>query len=283
MTRFLVTGAGGMLGHDLVAALGGRDLTAATRSELDITDPDAVDAAVAGHDVVVNAAAYTAVDAAETDEDAAYAVNATAVGTLAAASARHGARFVTISTDYVFDGRGTAPYPEDAPLDPLNAYGRTKAAGERAALRSAPGSTYVVRTAWVYGEHGASFPATMLRLAASHETVSVVDDQRGQPTWTRELAERVVALVDAEVPSGVYHATASGSTTWYGLARAVFAEAGLDPDRVIATTSDAFRRPAPRPSYSVLGHDAFSRVGLGPMRGWREALADAFSAGALAA
>lgn len=283
MTRYLITGAAGMLGHDLQQALADRDVTARSRADLDITDPGAVDAAVAGHDVVINSAAYTKVDDAESHEDDAYAVNATGPELLAAAAVRHGAKLVTISTDYVFDGNGTAPYAEDAPTDPLNAYGRTKAAGEALVRQIAPDSSYVVRTAWIYGAHGPNFAATMLRLAASHDTVSVVTDQVGQPTWTGDLAARIVELLDADAPAGIYHGTNAGQGSWYDFTRAIFAENGLDPERVLPTDSGAFVRPAPRPAYSVLGHDAWSRAGLAPMRDWREALHAATAAGVFSA
>jgi len=283
MTRTLITGAAGMLGRDLQLALQGRDVTALGRADLDITDPDAVDAAVAGHDVVINSAAYTKVDDAETHESDAAAVNATGPRLLAEAAVRHGAKLVTISTDYVFDGNGTAPYAEDAPTDPLNAYGRTKAEGEAHVRRIAPDSSYIVRTAWIYGAHGPNFAATMLRLAQTHDTVSVVTDQVGQPTWTGDLAARIVELVDADAPAGIYHGTNSGQGSWYDFTKAIFAENGLDPDRVLPTDSAAFVRPAPRPAYSVLGHDAWSRAGLAPMRDWREALHAATAAGVFAA
>jgi dTDP-4-dehydrorhamnose reductase len=283
MTRTLITGAAGMLGRDLQLALQGRDVTALGRADLDITDPDAVDAAVAGHDVVINSAAYTKVDDAETHESDAAAVNATGPKLLAEAAVRHGAKLVTISTDYVFDGNGTAPYAEDAPTDPLNAYGRTKAEGEAHVRRIAPDSSYIVRTAWIYGAHGPNFAATMLRLAQTHETVSVVTDQVGQPTWTGDLAARIVALVDAEAPAGIYHGTNSGQGSWYDFTKAIFAENGLDPERVLPTDSAAFVRPAPRPAYSVLGHDGWARAGLAPMRDWREALHAATAAGVFAA
>lgn len=283
MTRYLITGAAGMLGHDLQQALADRDVTARSRADLDITDPDAVEAAVAGHDVVINSAAYTKVDDAETHEDDAHAVNATGPELLAAAAVRHGAKLVTISTDYVFDGNGTAPYAEDAPTDPINAYGRTKAAGEALVRQIAPDSSYVVRTAWIYGAHGPNFAATMLRLAATHETVSVVTDQVGQPTWTGDLAARIVELLDADAPAGIYHGTNAGQGSWYDFTRAIFAENGLDPERVLPTDSAAFVRPAPRPAYSVLGHDAWSRAGLTPMRDWREALHAATAAGVFGA
>jgi dTDP-4-dehydrorhamnose reductase len=280
--RILIAGAAGMLGQDLQKALAGRDVTALSRAGLDVTDRDAVLAAVSGHDVVINASAYTKVDDAETHEDAAYAINALGTENLAIAAAEHGARLVTVSTDYVFDGHATRPYGEDTPRDPINAYGRTKAAGEELALAAHPDGTFVVRTAWLYGVGGPNFATTMVKLAASHETVSVVDDQLGQPTWTGDLASQLVALLEADAPAGIYHGTNSGETTWYGFARAVFARAGLDPERVKPTDSSSFVRPAARPSYSVLGHDAWTRVGLQPMRPWEDALAAATAEGLFA-
>ncbi len=233
------------------------------------------------HDVVVNAAAWTDVDGAEADEAAATAINGHAVARLAAACAGRGVPLLQLSTDYVFPGDGTAPYPEDAPTAPINAYGRSKLAGERAVLATERG--YVVRTAWLYGAGGGNFAATMLRLAGERDTLDVVDDQRGQPTWTVTLAERLVALGRAahagQAPAGVYHGTCSGETTWYGLARAVFVEAGLDPDRISPTTSDRYVRPAPRPAYSVLGHARWAAAGMAPMADWRNTLHEAFTAG----
>ncbi|WP_353809659.1 dTDP-4-dehydrorhamnose reductase [Agromyces sp. SYSU T00194] len=281
--RVLVTGAAGMLGRDVQAALAGRDVTALARADLDVTDAAAVAAAVAGHDVVVNCAAYTKVDDAESHEELAYAVNATGPRLLAEACAATGARLVTISTDYVFDGTATEPYAEDLPRDPINAYGRTKAAGEELALAAHPEGTYVVRTAWLYGAHGPNFATTMLKLAAARETWSVVDDQLGQPTWTADLAAWIVALLDSDAPAGIYHGTNGGRTSWFGFARAVLEEAGLDPERITPTDSASFPRPAPRPGFSVLGHDGWARAGLEPPRDWREALAAAARAGVLSA
>jgi dTDP-4-dehydrorhamnose reductase len=280
-TRYLITGAAGMLGQDLQAALDGRAVTALSRNELDITDPDAVSAAVSEHDVVVNCAAYTKVDDAETHEGLAYAINATGAANLARAAADGGAILVQVSTDYVFDGTATAPYPEDAPRHPVSAYGRTKAAGEQRALDLNPDGTLIVRAAWLYGEHGPNFAKTMVRLASDHDTVSVVDDQIGQPTWTLDLAHQIVALLDAGAPAGVYHATNSGRASWFDFAQAIFREAGLDPARVKPTDSAQFVRPAPRPAFSVLGHDAWGRIGVEPLRHWREALTDAAAQGVL--
>ncbi len=282
MTRILITGAGGMLGRDLQTALAGRAVTAATRAELDITDAEAASDAVAGHDVVVNCAAYTAVDAAENDEETAHLINATGAENLARASARHGARLIQVSTDYVFAGNATSPYAEDAPLAPVSAYGRTKADGERLARAAHPDGTIIVRTAWLYGQHGPNFATTMLKLAADRETLTVVEDQRGQPTWTADLAAQLVALIDSPVTHGVFHGTAAGETTWFGFARAIFENAGLNPERVQPTDSSSFVRPAPRPAYSVLGHDAWAAAGLATPRNWRTALDAAFAAGAVA-
>ncbi|MFJ5543835.1 dTDP-4-dehydrorhamnose reductase [Micromonospora chalcea] len=284
MTRVLVTGAGGMLGRDLLAVLRTRpdlSVTAATRVALDVTDAHAVRDAVNGHDVVLNAAAWTDVDGAETREADAAAVNGDAVTHLAHACAVSGARLVHVSTDYVFAGDAVEPYPEDAPTGPVNAYGRGKLAGEQAVARLLPETGYVVRTAWLYATHGRNFVTTMLRLAAERDRLDVVDDQRGQPTWSYRLAERLVALADAalagDAAPGTYHGTAAGETTWYGLARAVFALRGLDPDRIRPTTSDRFPRPARRPRYSVLAHGRWAAAKLPPPGDWHADLADALS------
>ncbi len=286
MTPWLVTGAGGMLGKDLLTVLAaeGIEVTALDRAALDITDPAAVRAAVAGHSVVVNCAAWTDVDGAETAEEAATAVNGTGVRHLAAACAGTDARLLHVSTDYVLPGDAGHPYPEDAPTGPVNAYGRSKLAGERAVAELLPEHGYVVRTAWLYGEHGNNFVATMLKLAAQRETLDVVDDQQGQPTWSYALAQRLVALGRAaDAPAGVYHGTASGRTTWFELARAAYELSGLDPERIRPTSSAAFVRPAVRPAYSVLGHDRWSAAGLAPLADWRESLAEALARPAFSA
>lgn len=276
--RVLVTGGSGMLAHDLVPRLraAGHVTTSLGRADLDVTSPGECEAAVAGHDLVVNCAAWTKVDDAETLEPQAFAVNAVGAANVARAAARHGARVAHISTDYVFDGQSTEPYAAGHPAAPRSAYGRTKAAGEWAVRALCPDS-WVVRTAWLYGAGGPNFVATMLRLAGERETLSVVDDQRGQPTWTADLADLVVRLVAADAPAGTYHGTSSGETTWFGLARAAFELRGLDPERVLPTTTDAYPRPAPRPPYSVLSHASLEAVGVAPIRQWREGLRDHLS------
>lgn len=279
MARWLVTGSGGMLGLDLqvtlaLAGVDEDDVTGLTRKDLDITDADAVREAVRGHDVVVNCAAYTAVDDAETHEGQAFAVNALGAANVADACRSVGARLVHISTDYVFAGDADEPYAEDAALSPLSAYGRTKAAGEWAVQARCPQS-WIVRTAWLYGAGGPNFVKTMASLADRRETLDVVDDQRGQPTWTMDVARAVLRIVDESAPFGVWHATSQGDTTKYGLTREIFRLLGLDPERVRPTTSDAFPLPAPRPAYSVLGHDAWRMARLAPLPPWETSLAEA--------
>lgn len=281
--RYLITGANGMLGRDLQAALSGRDVVATNRSALDITNPASVRSAVTGFDVVINAAAYTNVDGAEEDEATAFDVNAVGAGVLAAAAAEIDARLVHISTDYVFDGSATHPYPEDATRNPISAYGRTKAEGEVRALAAHPDGTLIVRTAWLYGEHGPNFARTMLRLAETNDSWTVVNDQWGQPTWTADLAAKIVELLDANAPAGIYHGTSTGRTTWFDFARAVLAAHNLDPERIQPTDSTQFVRPAPRPRFSVLGHDRFAAIGIAPIRDWRDGLAAAVAAGAIRA
>ena len=279
MTRYFITGATGMLGRDLQTALAGRDVTALGRGDLDVTDLDAVSAAVAGHDVIINAAAYTKVDDAETHEDEAYAVNAVGARNLAIAASASKAKLVHISTDYVFDGSATMPYTETTPHSPISAYGRTKAAGEGFVQVENGARSYIVRTAWLYGKNGPNFAKTMLKLAAARDTLSVVDDQVGQPTWTVDLAAQVVLLLDSDAPAGIYHGTNSGVASKFDQARDVFALAGLDPERVLPTDSSAFVLPAPRPAYSVLGHANWAAAGIAPMRSWQDAQAAAYAAG----
>ena len=270
-TRWLVTGAHGMLGSDLVAVLERRGVAvrALGRAELDVTDPAAVAAAVREVGVVVNCAAWTGVDDAEADEAGAFALNAVAPALLARAAHVAGARLVQVSTDYVFDGAAGEPYAEDAALRPRSAYGRTKAAGEWAVRAECP-DHLIVRTAWLYGAHGACFPRTMARLAGERDQLQVVADQVGQPTWTVDLAELVVRLVAGRAPSGIYHGTAAGQVSWHGFAQLVVQGLGLDPGMVAATTSEQFVRPAPRPAYSVLGHDALVAAGITPIGHWAQ-------------
>ena len=265
-----------MLGRDLVTVLErrGEAVTGLSRSDLDITDAGAVRDALARWQpsVVVNCAAWTAVDDAEASEEDALRVNGAAVAGLAACCAAQGTALIQVSTDYVFDGQGREPYPEDGAPAPRTAYGRTKLAGERAVLDQPGLAGYVVRTAWLYGAHGPNFVATMIRKEREQGQVHVVDDQHGQPTWSMDVADRIHALITVAAAPGVYHATSGGETTWFGLAREVFGLLGADPARVLPATSSAMARPAPRPGYSVLGHAGWERAGLSPIGGWQPAL-----------
>lgn len=287
MARWLVTGAGGMLGQDVVASLERERETALalTHRDLDITDQSAVTATIVGRrpDVVVNCAAWTAVDEAETREDEAFGVNGLGARLVATACAASGARLIHISTDYVFGGDASRPYAEHDPCAPRTAYGRSKLAGEQAVAELLHGSGFVVRTAWLYGAHGPNFARTMIRLEHDRETVDVVDDQHGQPTWTMDAARQIIALGRSHAPPGVYHATSSGETTWFGFAREIFRLLGADAGRVQPVTSSAFPRPAPRPRYGVLGHGAWTTAGIAPIPDWRLRLQEGFCAVAAAA
>ncbi|MBK1788865.1 dTDP-4-dehydrorhamnose reductase [Prauserella cavernicola] len=283
----LVPGGSGQLGRDLAALTSDDvDVRAPGSAALDVTQTGAVVEAVTdlasrareagSFPVVVNAAAYTAVDAAEEDEARAFAVNADGPRVLAAVCSSRRVPLVHVSTDYVFAGDGDRPYEPDSPLGPHSAYGRTKAAGEDAVLGSGA-SAWIVRTAWAYGATGANFVKTMARLESERETLSVVDDQRGSPTWSADLAAGLVELAgriaeDRGPERSVLHCTGGGDTTWHGFARAIFEELGADPDRVHPCSTDEFPRPAPRPAYSVLSNEAWSESGLTPLRPWREAL-----------
>ena len=270
--RLLVTGAAGMLGHKVVAAgrAAGHDVVAADLAEgpkadaaCDLTHPDAVTAFVAevAPDAVINCAAYTDVDAAEEHEDVAHRVNADAAGNLARAARAVGARVVHLSTDYVFDGVGDRPWLESDHPRPLGAYGRTKLAGEEQVALATPEHA-IVRTAWLFGVGGPNFVDTMLRLAADRDEVAVVTDQTGCPTWTGHLAPALVALAAGE-PTGTFHGAGGGQCTWNELAAEVFARAGV-ACVATPTTSEAFKRPAPRPAWSVLGTQRDPGVQLPP-------------------
>ena len=280
VSRWLVTGAGGMLAQDVVTSLerDGETALALTRQDLDITDQAAVTAAVLDcrPGIVVNCAAWTAVDEAETHEDEAFAVNALGTRWVAAACAANGACLIHISTDYVLGGDASRPYAEHDDCGARTAYGRTKLAGEQAVAELLPGSGFIVRTAWLYGAHGPNFARTMISLERDHETVDIVDDQRGQPTWTMDVAGQIIALGHSRAPAGVYHATSSGETTWFGFAREIFRLLGADTARVRPVTSSAFPRPAPRPAYSVLGHGAWANAGIKPISDWRLRLHQGF-------
>ena len=277
MARVLVLGAGGQLGSELVAGAraAGDDVTGLRRAELDITDEAAVTGAVArsGADIVYNAAAYTAVDRAEQEPELAETVNGRAPGWIAAAAARVGAGLVHFSTDYVFDGSATEPIDEATSPNPLGVYGATKLMGEEA-VAAAGGRAWVARTAWVYGD-GANFVRTVLRVTREKGEMRVVDDQRGSPTWARDLAAASRRLPEAG-PPGVYHLTNSGQCTWFEFACAIVEGAGVGALVEPITTAD-YPTPAARPAYSVLANSRWLALGQPPLRHWREALSEYLS------
>ena len=269
--RWMVVGAKGMLGTDLVSRLveAGHDVLAMDKDEVDITNEASVEHAIDSADVVVNVAAFTAVDAAEEREADAFLVNAVGPQYLARRCKKIGARLVHISTDYVFNGSSSTPYLENGAVAPAGAYGRTKAAGEWA-VQSSTDDYIIVRTAWLYGANGACFPKTMARLSEKMEKLSVVTDEVGQPTWTADLADLILRLVEATVPSGIYHGTSSGRTNWHAFTQAIMTSMGKDPAIVTETTAAAFQRPAPRPSFSVLSHNQLVAAGIEPIGNWLE-------------
>jgi dTDP-4-dehydrorhamnose reductase len=279
MTRWLITGANGQLGTELRQLLADEDVIALGHADLDIADAPAVFRLIADlrPDVVLNAAAYTAVDDAEDEEDVAYRVNASGPAMLAAALSGHGGRLVHVSTDYIFGGDAQRPYQVDSPTEPRSAYGRTKLAGELGVRELLPDASYVVRTSWVYGAAGENFVKAMVRLERERETISVVADQRSSPTWSADLARGLVELARSAVPAGIYHCVNTGDASRFELAQAIFAELGADPARVTPTSTDAMPRPAERPAYSVLSDSSWRRARLTPLRPWRDALHAAFA------
>ncbi len=285
-SRIVIAGAGGQVGRSLAAEASrqGRDVLALTSSQWDIADPRRAQEIVQAGDVVINCAAYTAVDDAERDRDRAYAINAVGPEHIAQACARAGAQLVHISTDYVFDGdfgeAAPRPYEPDDATRPLSVYGQSKLSGEQAVLAALP-QAVVVRTAWVYtGGNGKDFVAAVRRLAAGDGVVDMVDDQTGSPTYVADLVSALLEVADGGVaaPNGIVHAANRGEVTRCGQARAVFDILGADPERVRPVSSDHNPRPARRPAYSALSGRQSQDAGLSPLRPWRDALAEALSA-----
>jgi dTDP-4-dehydrorhamnose reductase len=269
----LVTGAAGMLGRAVVDAATrlGHDVRGCAHGDLDITDAEATRLAVlaARPDAVVNCAAYTDVDGAESDWMGAEAVNVQGARNVAAAAAEVGALVVHVSTDYVFDGSKREPWLESDPVAPLGVYGETKLEGERAVAEANPAHA-IVRTAWLFGAGGRNFVDTMLTLGAQRDEVSVVTDQVGCPTWTGHLAGALVELAERSDETGIHHIAGGGSCSWNELALEIFERAGIDC-RVLPATSEQFVRPAARPAYSVLGSQRRDPLVLPP---WQDGVAE---------
>jgi dTDP-4-dehydrorhamnose reductase len=271
--RILVTGADGQLGTELLRALAPHgELIPATQADMDVTDRRCAEFVAALRPAwVVHTAAATDVDGCELEPDRAMAVNAEGTQRVAEGCRRAGAGLVYLSTDYVFDGRKGAPYAEWDPPAPLNAYGRSKLEGEHATRQVAPRWT-IVRTAWLYGVHGKNFVKTILGKIAAGESLCVVDDQVGSPTYAGDVADAVALLISRE-RTGMYHITNTGTCSWYEFAREILRLAGLDAIPVTPITSAELNRPARRPAYSALENAAWQSAGLPPLRPWREALA----------
>ena len=269
--KVLITGASGQLGHDLQRAFADDHVVALDRVSLDVTREADVQAAVADHrpDLVVHSAAFTKVDACETESETAWQVNATASWWVARACETVDAAMVYISSDYVFDGTLGRPYTEFDTVNPRSMYGRSKEAGEQL-VRRALDRHYIVRTSWVHGANGGNFAKTMLRLGRERGAVSVVDDQCGSPTFTFDLAPQIRRLAASGRP-GTYHLTNRGHCTWFEFAAAIFAEAGLDVD-LTPTDTASFGAPAHRPAYSVLDNLMARQVGLPDMPHWQDSL-----------
>lgn len=269
--KLLITGAGGMLGHDveMAARNAGHQVVACARADLDITDAEAVRERLERSEpaVVINCAAWTDVDGAEENEEAATQINGVGAGILAAESARIGAEIVHISTDYVFDGSKRIPYLEDDPTNPISAYGRSKLAGELA-VAEANKRHFIVRTSWLFGVSGPNFVETMLRLANDHGEVLVVHDQVGSPTYTWHLAHGLMRLIEGAA-YGIHHLTAAGTCSWFEFAREIFDQAGVEC-RVLSATTEMLGRPAARPAYSVMRSGRNSPITL---PSWQDGLA----------
>lgn len=277
---WLIVGAKGQLGRSICEVLGARGINSVSWEHGDgsASEQNFVSTFVSQirPDVIINCAAWTDVDSAENNENAARLINADAVGYLAKASKSCGARFGHVSTDYVFSGNREVPWGENDEKQPLSVYGRTKAKGEDLVNSVYPEQSYIFRTAWLYSQYSKNFAKTMVRLAIKNsEKVYVVSDQVGQPTFAGDLAVQIVDSVVAKIPFGIYHGTNTGQASWFEFAREIFSLLGEDISRVNPVGSDFFLRPAKRPAYSVLGHDKWIGSGVDAMRDWKIALAAA--------
>ena len=280
---WLIIGRNGQLGQSLTLALKERsiDFQATGSKELDIRFPEQTLTFINSvkPSVIVNAAAWTNVDEAESNFDAAFAVNALGVQNLAFAAKSLNAVFVQVSTDYVFSGLGSKPWIVDEECAPVTAYGKTKTAGEKETLENYSERSYVFRTAWLYSQWGKNFAKTMTRLALNqseeHKEVKVVSDQVGQPTFANDLANQIVDSVTSNLPFGIYHATNSGQVSWFDYAMEIFTFVNADTNRLIPIPSTEFPSKATRPIFSVLDHEKWATTGIPAMRNWRSALADA--------
>lgn len=281
--KWAILGGEGQLGRAMAAELTrtNTEFISLSHMQLDITNQNDIDTffSIELPDVVLNAAAWTNVDLAESQEKEAFLINASGPKLLAEGCAKFGSKLLHISTDYVFSGVSDSPWSESSEVAPASAYGRTKAAGERTVLDVYPSGSYVVRTAWLYSPSGRNFVKTMLKFALDEtSSVEVVNDQVGQPTSANDLAQQIQRMIVQNVSPGIYHGTNSGQASWFELAQKIFELAEADIGRVVPILSTRFPRPAKRPAYSVLGHNHWMQEGLSPMQSWQGALNDVFPA-----
>ncbi|WP_273476809.1 dTDP-4-dehydrorhamnose reductase [Methanobrevibacter woesei] len=272
--KVLITGSNGMLGHDLIDVLDGKhELIKTTSKSLDITDEDKVKEYIVNEnpDIVINSAAYTDVDGCETNEEIAYKVNGEGVKNLALACKVVDCPLLHISTDYVFNGENNKPWMEDDEVGPISIYGKSKLQGEEA-IESILDKFFIIRTSWLYGINGGNFPKTMLELAKTHDTLTVVTDEIGTPTYTLDLAQAIAELIETEY-YGIYHITNSDYCSWFDFAKYIFEVKNINVN-VVPVTAEEFARPASRPHYSVLNNSNWVNNGFKPLRSYKEAIKD---------
>ena len=271
---WLVLGAKGQLGQELIHLLKIKNIeaTGTDRNEIDFAKPNEIAEKLAklNPSHIVNCGAYTQVDKAEEEPELANLINAQAVGVIAKFASERKIAFVHISTDYVFDGTSTIAYLEDDKINPQSVYGSSKALGEKEALENNPDS-YILRTAWVYGEYGSNFPKVIAKKLRNNESLNVVNDQIGSPTWTFDLASAIIEILEKRPKPGIYHITNSESCSWFEFAQEIAKTLNVDENLVKPTDSKSFVRPAVRPKFSVLSNTKWENAGLTPLRSWKEA------------
>jgi dTDP-4-dehydrorhamnose reductase len=275
---WLVLGAKGQLGSELIYLLRSLNIEAigTDRSEIDFEKPDEIFAKLneINPTHIVNCGAYTQVDKAEEEKDLANVINADSPGIIAKFALERYLPFVHISTDYVFDGTSVVPYKEEDPVNPQSIYGKSKWLGEKEVLTRNP-TAYILRTAWVYGAHGHNFPKVIAKKLRNNETLNVVNDQTGSPTWTFDLAKAIVEVMDKRPKAGIYHVTNDDSCSWFEFAQTIAKSLDVDPNLVKPTDSKSFVRLAVRPKFSVLSNKKWKNAGLTPLRSWKDAWQEA--------
>ena len=278
--KLLVLGKAGQVGSDLIELANEKNINfvALDRSELDLSDTDSIKQKILNYefDYLINCAAYTQVDLAESEVELASKINALAVAEMAAACKEKNSTLVHISTDYVFAGAGAQPYKETDKPDPQSVYGSSKLQGEQFALAINP-KTWILRTAWVYGEGGSNFPKTIAKHLLAGKELDVVDDQVGAPTWSKNIAEAILNLIQIKPEYGIFNCTNSGETSWFEFAKEIAKSLNIDQSQIKPSKSSSLKRPAKRPNYSVLSSEKWIEAGLNPLPNWLTAWQNASS------